>query len=114
VWRRQELWTVGVVNDGDDVGGGRGPCRFSKEDALVLAADDGATLIADDANGGDMGVTIFSGVFEDTVARAGTGGTSGAGLTTRIPLKDRHTRSCGPPALPSLARRPVPPFSWSC
>ncbi len=49
---------------------------------MVLAADAGAALIADDANGGNGGITIFGGAFEDTVARAGTGGASGAGLTT--------------------------------
>ena len=70
------------MNDGDDVGGGCGPCVFDKEDTLVLTADAGAALIADNANGGDGGVTIFGGAFEDKVVRAGMGGTSGAGLTT--------------------------------
>ena len=49
---------------------------------MVLAADAGAALIADDTDGGNGGITIFGGAFEDTVARAGTGGASGAGLTT--------------------------------
>ncbi len=29
---------VGIVNDGDDVGGERGPGGFDKEEALVLVA----------------------------------------------------------------------------
>ncbi len=55
---------VGVVNDGDDIGGGHGPCGFDEEDTLVLAADAGATLIADDVDDGDGGITIFGGAFE--------------------------------------------------
>ena len=70
------------MNDGDDVSGGRGPCGFDKEDASVFAADAGAAFIADDTDGGDGGVTIIGGAFEDTVARAETGGASGALLTT--------------------------------
>ena len=31
-----------------------------------------AALIADDANGGDGGVAVVGGAFEDAVARAGT------------------------------------------
>lgn len=36
---------LGIVNDGDDICGGRGPDGFNKEDALVLAADAAAALI---------------------------------------------------------------------
>ena len=50
--------------------------------SMVLAAGAEAALIADDADGGDSSVTIFGGAFEDMVARAGTGGASGAGLMT--------------------------------
>jgi len=98
------------VNDGDEVGGGRGPCRFDEEDTLVLAAADaGAALIADDADCGDGGVTIFGGAFEDMVTRSRTGGTSGAGLTTmggrggnyadpaRAILDDNSGHLLGPP-----------------
>jgi hypothetical protein len=73
---------VGVVNDGDDVGGGRGPGGFDEEEALVLAAEAAAVLIADDADGGDGGVAVVGGAFEEAVARAGTAGASGAGTTT--------------------------------
>jgi hypothetical protein len=63
----------------------------------------------DDANGGDDGITIFGGMFEDMVARAGTGGASGAGLTTmggrggnyadpaRAILDDDSRHPLGPP-----------------
>ncbi len=98
------------MNDGDEVGGGRGPCRFDEEDTLVLAAADaGAALIADDADCGDGGVTIFGGAFEDMVTRSRTGGTSGAGLTTmggrggnyadpaRAILDDDSRHPLGPP-----------------
>ena len=44
---------VGVLNDGDDIIGGRGPDGFDKEDTLVLTADDVAVLISDDVDGGD-------------------------------------------------------------
>ena len=37
-----------------------------------------------------------------------------ARMSAHDPIKVRHTVSCVPPALPSLARHPVPPFSWSC
>ncbi len=46
---------------------------------MVLAADAGAALIADDADDGDGGVIIFGGAFKDTVARAGTAGARGGG-----------------------------------
>ncbi len=45
IWRQQlgqrlpttiAVGAVGVVNDGDNVGGGRGPGGFNKEDTLVL------------------------------------------------------------------------------
>ena len=35
---------VGVVNDGDDVGGGSGPGRSNKEETLVLPADSAPAL----------------------------------------------------------------------
>ena len=50
--------------------------------SMVLATGAEATLIADDADGGNGGVTIFGGAFKDMVARAGTGGASGTGLMT--------------------------------
>ncbi len=59
------LGAVGVVNDGDDVGGGRGPGGFDEEYALVLAAEAMAAsaLIADDADaGGDGGIAVVDGV----------------------------------------------------
>ncbi len=42
-----------------------------KEDALVLVAEAAAALIADDADGGDSGIKVGCGTFEDAVARAG-------------------------------------------
>ena len=54
---------VGVLNDRDNVIGGRGPDGFDKEDALVLTADDVAVLISDDVDGGDGGGTVFGGAF---------------------------------------------------
>ena len=62
---------VGVANDRDEIGGRRGPSGFDKEDALVLVAEAAAALIADDADGGDSGITVVCGTFEDAVARAG-------------------------------------------
>ena len=100
---------VGIVNDGDDICGGRGPDGFNKEDALVLAADAAAALIADNADGGDGGVAIGGGVIEDLVARVGTVGASGAGMTTmgsgggdytdraRAILHDDDRHPLGPP-----------------
>ena len=73
---------VSVVNDRDDVGGGRGPGRFDKEDVLVLAAEAVAVLIADDANGGNGGVAVVGGAFEEAATRAGMAGASGARTTT--------------------------------
>ena len=79
------LWwgqgAVGVVNDGDDAGGGCKPGGLDGEDAFVLTDDSAPTLIADNANGGDGGITVFGDAFEDTVARTGTAGASGAGTT---------------------------------
>ena len=51
---------VGVVNDGDDVGGGRRPVGFDEENVLVLVAEAAAALIADDAIGSNSGVAIVS------------------------------------------------------
>jgi hypothetical protein len=73
---------VGIVNDGDDVGGGRGPGGFDEEEALVLAAEAAAVLIADDADGGNGGVAVIGGTFKEAVARVGMVGASGAGMTT--------------------------------
>jgi hypothetical protein len=73
---------VGIVNDGDDVSGGRGPGGFDEEETLILVAEAAAVLITDDANGGNGGVAIVGGAFEEAVARAGTAGASGAGTTT--------------------------------
>jgi hypothetical protein len=73
---------VGIVNDGDDIGGGRGPGGFDKEEALVLAAEAAAVLIADDADGGNSGVAIVGGAFKEAVARAGAAGASGVEMTT--------------------------------
>jgi len=73
---------VGILNDGDNVGGGHGPTGFDEEDALVLAADAAAALISDDVNGGDSGGTVFGDAFENAVARAGTAGASEAGTMT--------------------------------
>ncbi len=70
------------MNDGDDIGGTSGPGGFNKEDALVDAADAAAALIADNADGGDGSITVVGGMFGDGVARAGTVGASGAGMTT--------------------------------
>ena len=97
------------MNDGDDIGGGRGPDGFNKEDALVLAADAAAALIADNTDGGDGGVAVGGGMFEDSVARVGTVGASGAGMTTmgsgggdytdpaRAILHDDSRHPLGPP-----------------
>jgi hypothetical protein len=73
---------VSIVNDRDDVGGGRGPSGFDKEEALVLTAESVAVLIADDADGGDGSVAIVGGTFEEAITRAGTAGVSGVGTTT--------------------------------
>ena len=76
---------VGALNDGDDVGGGCGPGWFDTEDALVLAADAVATLIADNANGGDGsngGVAVIGGTFKDAVVRVVTAGASGVRMMT--------------------------------
>jgi hypothetical protein len=73
---------VGIVNDRDDIGGRRGTGGFNKEEALVLAAEAMAVLIADDADGGNSGVAIGGGAFKEAVTRAGTAGASGAGTTT--------------------------------
>ena len=78
---------VGVVNDGDDVGGGLGPGGFDEEEALVLAAEAAAVLIADDADGGNGGVAVVGGAFEEAVARAGA---SGPGTPTAIMLTLRE------------------------
>ena len=84
--QRVMLWwgqgAVGVVNDGDDAGGGCKPGGLDGEDAFVLTADSAPTLIADNANGGDGGITVFGDAFEDTVARTGTAGASGVGTAT--------------------------------
>jgi hypothetical protein len=72
---------VGVVNDGDDVGGGCGLGEFDEEEALVVAAEAAAVLIADDADGGYGGIAVVGGTFEEAVARAGTAGVSGVGTT---------------------------------
>ena len=86
-----------------------GPGGFDKEDALVLAADAAAALIADNADGGDGGVAIGGGVIKDSVARVGTVGASGAGMTTmgcgdgdytdraRAILHDDDRHPLGPP-----------------
>ncbi len=70
---------VGVVNDGEDVGGGCGPGGFDEEEALVLAAEAAVMLIADDTDGGDGGVAVVGGAFEEVVARAGTTTMGGGG-----------------------------------
>ena len=84
--QRVMLWwgqgAVGVVIDGDDAGGGCKPGGLDGEDAFVLTDDSAPTLIADNANGGDGGITVFGDAFEDTVARTGTAGASGVGTTT--------------------------------
>ncbi len=76
------MGAVGVVNDGDDVSGGRGSRGFDKEEALVLAAEAAAVLIADDADGGDGGVAVVGGAFKEAFAWSGMAGASGAGTTT--------------------------------
>jgi hypothetical protein len=73
---------VGVVNAGDNVGGGRGPGGFNEEEALVLAAESAAVLITNNANGGNGSVAVLGRAFEEAVARAGRAGASGAGTTT--------------------------------
>jgi hypothetical protein len=85
---------VSIVNDGDDVGGGRRPVGFDEENILVLVAEAAAALIADDTDGDDGSVAVVCGAFEDAVVRAGTAGANGAG-TTRLhcssELRDKMT-----------------------
>ncbi len=73
---------VGIVNDRDDICDGRRPSGFDEEEALVLAAEAEAVLIADDADGGDGGIAVVGGTFEEAFVRAGTAGASGAGMRT--------------------------------
>ncbi len=49
----------GVVNDGDNVVGGRGPGGFNREDVLVLAAETAATLIVDNAKVAMLALTLL-------------------------------------------------------
>ena len=70
------------VKDGDNVGGGRLPGGFNKENALVLAAETVTALVSDNANGGDGGVAVVGGAFEDAVVRAGASGAGASGVGT--------------------------------
>jgi hypothetical protein len=72
---------VGIVNDRDNVGGGREPGGFDKEDALVLAAEAAAVLIVEDANVAMLALPLLAAHLRMWLQGRGQWGGGGEGKT---------------------------------